>query len=119
MNTHEEVMPSKPISTAPASSAGPRSGSRPWTLTLTSVGETPEVVRVAGDCGRWLADSRIPKLFINAEPGAVLTGRRREFCRTWRNQTEVTVEGIHFVQEDSPEQIGNALAAFVRSLRSL
>src|SRR5437879_13874828 len=84
-----------------------------------SRGETPEVVRVATDCGRWLADSRIPKLFINAEPGAVLTGRRREFCRTWRNQTEVTVEGIHFVQEDSPEQIGKALAAFVRSLRSL
>jgi len=76
------------------------------------------VHRVADDCGRWLADSRIPKLFINAEPGAVLTGRRREFCRTWRNQSEVTVEGIHFVQEDSPNQIGQALAAFVRSLRS-
>jgi NADPH:quinone reductase-like Zn-dependent oxidoreductase len=53
------------------------------------------------------------------EPGAILTGRQRDFCRTWRNQTEVTVKGIHFVQEDSPEQIGQALAAFVRSLRSL
>jgi len=82
-------------------------------------GETPEVVRVSTDCGRWLADSRIPKLFINAEPGAVLTGRRREFCRTWRNQTEVTVEGIHFIQEDSPEEIGEAVAGFVRSLRSI
>src|SRR5262245_42671268 len=79
----------------------------------------PEVVRVATDCGRWLADSRIPKLFINAEPGAILTGRQREFCRIWRNQTELTVEGIHFIQEDSPEKIGEALAAFVRSLRSL
>jgi len=90
-----------------------------WLRQIPIEGETPEVVRVATDCGRWLAESRIPKLFINAEPGAVLTGRHREFCRTWRNQTEVTVEGIHFVQEDSPEQIGKALAAFVRSLRSL
>ena len=73
----------------------------------------------ATDCGRWLAESRIPKLFINAEPGAILTGRQREFCRTWRNQTELTVEGIHFIQEDSPETIGEALAAFVRSLRSI
>jgi haloalkane dehalogenase len=73
---------------------------------------------VATDCGRWLAESRIPKLFINAEPGAILTGRQREFCRTWRNQSEVTVEGIHFVQEDSPDKIGKALAGFVRSLRN-
>ncbi len=90
-----------------------------WLRQIPIEGETPDVVRVATECGRWLADSRIPKLFINAEPGAVLRGRRRAFCRTWRNQTEVTVEGIHFVQEDSPEQIGKALAAFVRSLRSL
>src|SRR5260370_787470 len=89
-----------------------------WLRQIPIEGETSEVVRVADDCGRWLADSRIPKLFINAEPGAVLTGRRREFCRTWRNQTEVTVEGIHFLQEDGPDQIGQALAAFVRSLRS-
>ena len=71
------------------------------------------------DCGRWLAESRIPKLFINAEPGAILTGRQREFRRTWRNQTELTVEGIHFIQEDSPDKIGEALAGFVRSLRKL
>src|SRR3989441_4262836 len=90
-----------------------------WLRQIPIEGETPEVVRVAADYGRWVADSPIPKLFVNAEPGAVLTGRQREFCRTWRNQTEVTVEGIHFIQEDSPEQIGKALAAFVRSLRSL
>ena len=89
-----------------------------WLRQIPIEGEPPEAVRVAADSGRWLAESRIPKLFINAEPGAVLTGRHREFCRTWRNQTEVTVEGIHFVQEDSPEQIGQALASFVRSLRS-
>jgi len=89
-----------------------------WLREIPIDGETPEAVRVTTDCGRWLAESRIPKLFINAEPGAVLTGRHREFCRTWPNQTEVTVKGIHFIQEDSPEQIGEALAAFVRSLRS-
>jgi haloalkane dehalogenase len=90
-----------------------------WPRQIPIEGEPPEVARVATDCGRWLAESRIPKLFINAEPGAILTGRQREFCRTWRNQTEVTVEGIHFVQEDSPDKIGEALAAFVRSLRNL
>ena len=105
---------------APFANAGEdRRPTLTWLRQIPIEGETPEVVRVATDCGRWLAESRIPKLFINAEPGAVLTGRHREFCRTWRNQTEVTVEGIHFVQEDSPEQIGKALAAFVRSLRSL
>jgi haloalkane dehalogenase len=75
--------------------------------------------RVATDCGRWLAESRIPKLFINAEPGAILTGRQRAFCRIWRKQTELTVKGISFIQEDSPEKIGEAIAAFVLSLRSL
>ena len=90
-----------------------------WPRQIPIEGEPPEVARVATDCGRWLAESRIPKLFINAESGAILTGRQREFCRTWRNQTEVTVEGIHFVQEDSPDKIGEALAAFVRSLRNL
>jgi haloalkane dehalogenase len=90
-----------------------------WLRQIPIEGETPEVARVAADNSRWLADSRIPKLFINAEPGAVLTGRQREFCRTLRNQREVIVKGIHFVPEDSREQIGQALATFVRSLRSL
>src|SRR5207244_7061481 len=90
-----------------------------WPRQIPVEGEPQEVARVATDCGRWLAQSRIPKLFINAEPGAILTGRQREFCRTWRNQTEVTVKGIHFIQEDSPKEIGEALAGFVRSLRKL
>jgi haloalkane dehalogenase len=55
-------------------------------------------------------------LFINTTPGAILTGTQREFCRTWPNQTEVTVPGIHFVQEDSPDLIGEALSAWYRSL---
>jgi haloalkane dehalogenase len=90
-----------------------------WLRQIPIEGETPEVVRVAAENSGWLANSPIPKLFINGEPGAVLTGRQREFCRTMHNQTEVTVKGIHFVPEDSPQQIGQALAAFVRSLRRL
>ncbi len=105
---------------APFANAGEdRRPTLTWPRQIPIEGEPPEVVRVATDCGRWLAESRIPKLFINAEPGAILTGRQREFCRTWRNQTELTVKGIHFIQEDSPEEIGEGIAAFVRSLRSL
>jgi haloalkane dehalogenase len=58
----------------------------------------------------------VPKLFVNAEPGSILVGRQREACRRWPNQTEVTVKGAHFVQEDSPHEIGAAVAAFVRGL---
>ena len=64
----------------------------------------------------WLAKSPMPKLFINAEPGAILTGPQREFCRTWPNQREVTVKGVHFIQEDSPHEIGAALADWYRSI---
>jgi haloalkane dehalogenase len=52
--------------------------------------------------GEFMAASDIPKLLINAEPGSILVGRQREFCRSWANQQEVTVKGSHFVQEDSP-----------------
>jgi haloalkane dehalogenase len=80
-------------------------------------GHPANVVKIVEDYGRWLARSDVPKLFINAKPGAVLTGRPRDFCRTWPNQTEVTVAGKHFVQEDSPDQIGQVLRAFVEGLR--
>jgi haloalkane dehalogenase len=58
----------------------------------------------------------MPKLFINADPGSILVGRQREVCRAWPNQTEVTVQGLHFLQEDSPDEIGQAVAAFARRL---
>ena len=58
----------------------------------------------------------MPKLFIDAEPGAILRGKQREFCRSWPNQQEVTVKGIHFIQEDSPEEIGGAVAEFAKDL---
>ena len=65
---------------------------------------------------RWLATSDVPKLFINADPGVILVGAQREFCRTWPNQREVTVKGAHFVQEDSPDEIGLAIAEWYASL---
>ena len=85
-----------------------------WPRELPISGEPEEVVSIVDDYSRWLAQSDVPKLFVNAEPGAILTGSQREFCRTWPNQEEVTVRGAHFVQEDSPHEIGEAVATFVR-----
>jgi haloalkane dehalogenase len=79
-------------------------------------GEPPHVVAVVEAYARWLAKSPVPKLFVNTEPGALLTGRAREFCRAWPNQREVTVAGSHYVQEDSPQMIGQALRSFVQEL---
>ena len=67
----------------------------------------------------WRNISPLPKLFINADPGIILTGAQREFCRTWHNQKEVTVKGLHFIQEDSPNEIGAAVAVFVKRIRNL
>ena len=85
-----------------------------WPRELPINGEPEDVVSIAEDYSKWLAHSEVPKLFVNAEPGAILTGSQREFCRTWPNQEEVTVRGVHFVQEDSPHEIGEAVATFVR-----
>ena len=85
-----------------------------WPRELPIGGEPADVVKIFEDYGQWLSRSPLPKLFINAEPGSQLIGRPREFCRSWRNQQELTVPGIHFVQEDSPHEIGSALARFVR-----
>jgi haloalkane dehalogenase len=85
-----------------------------WPRELPINGEPEDVVSIVDDYSKWLAQSDVPKLFVNAEPGAILTGSQREFCRTWPNQEEVTVRGAHFVQEDSPQEIGEAVATFVR-----
>jgi haloalkane dehalogenase len=85
-----------------------------WPRELPINGEPEDVVSIVDDYSKWLAQSDVPKLFVNAEPGAMLTGSQREFCRTWPNQEEVTVRGAHFVQEDSPHEIGEAVATFVR-----
>lgn len=88
-----------------------------WPRQIPIEGQPSDVVQVVEEYGAWLAKSDVPKLFINADPGAILVGRQREFCRTWPNQTEVTVEGLHFIQEDSADEIGQAVANFVRRLR--
>ncbi len=85
-----------------------------WPRDVPIDGEPPEVVERVEAYGSWLGTSQVPKLFVNAEPGAILTGAQRELVRAWPALTEVTVEGIHFVQEDSPHGIGEALAAWLR-----
>ena len=88
-----------------------------WPRQIPIEGEPADVVKVVADYSAWLARSDMPKLFVNAEPGSILVGRQRELCRKWPNQTEVTVKGTHFIQEDSPDEIGTAVADFVRKIR--
>jgi len=85
-----------------------------WPREIPVDGEPADVAQIVREYGDWLAKSPVPKLLVNAEPGSILVGPQREFCRTWPNQHEVTVKGSHFIQEDSPDEIGRAIAAFVR-----
>ena len=97
----------------------PGEGRRPtltWPREIPIEGEPEDVTEIVGNYAVWLRQSPIPKLFVNADPGAILVGEQREFCRTWPNQTEVTVPGIHFVQEDAPDEIGQAIADWLRAL---
>jgi haloalkane dehalogenase len=87
-----------------------------WPRQIPLGGEPEDVVAIVQAYADWLQASDVPKLFVNAEPGAILTGAQRAFCRTWPNQREVTVKGSHFIQEDSPDEIGQAIAAWLRTL---
>ena len=88
-----------------------------WPRQIPIDGEPVEMVQLVSEYGRWLEHSTaLPKLFINADPGSILVGRQREYCRTWPNQKEVTVQGRHFIQEDSPAEIGQAIAAWLKAL---
>ena len=92
--------------------AEPGEGRRPtltWPRQIPIAGEPADVAAIVGDYAAWLATSDVEKLFVNAEPGAILIGAQRELCRGWPNQTEVTVAGNHFLQEDSPDEIGRAI----------
>ena len=89
-----------------------------WPRNIPIDGEPADVVAVVNEYSKWLAESDVPKLFINAEPGAIVNDRIRELIRTWPNLTETTVKGRHFIQEDSPDEIGNTVAQFVRRLHS-
>ena len=99
--------------------AEPGEGRRPtltWPRQIPIEGEPADVDAIVRDYGEWLASSPVPKLFVNADPGAILVGAQRDWCRTWPNQQEVTVPGIHFVQEDSGPQIGRAIADWLSPL---
>ena len=89
-----------------------------WPRQIPVEGEPADVTAIVENYGAWLSKSAIPKLLILGDPGAIITGRTREYCRTWPNQREITVKGRHFLQEDSPHQIGRALAEFVRSVNA-
>jgi haloalkane dehalogenase len=84
-----------------------------WTRELPIAGEPADVARSVEACAGWLATSPIPKLFIDADPGALLIGAQREFCRAWPNQQIATVPGAHFIQEESPDAVGTATARFI------
>ena len=87
-----------------------------WPREIPIEGEPADVLAIIRQNGEWLAQSPIPKLFINAEPGAVLVGAHRDLCRTWPNQTEITVAGLHYVHEDSPHEIGAAIAEWLPTI---
>ena len=89
-----------------------------WPRQIPIQGEPREVVEVVQNYSEWLSSSDFPKLFVNADPGSILIGNQREFCRSWPNQKEVTVQGLHFMQEDSSEEIGKAISSFVSQLRN-
>ena len=99
--------------------ASPGEGRRPtltWPRQIPIEGEPADVAEIVADYASWLAESPVPKLFINAKPGAILRGALRERCRAWPNQQEVEVAGIHFIQEDSPDEIGRAIADWLKGI---
>lgn len=99
--------------------ANPGEDRRPtltWPRQIPLDGEPADVAAIAERYSAWLAETETPKLFINAEPGAILVGRQRDFCRRFKNQVEVTVAGSHFIQEDSPDEIASAIASWLDSI---
>jgi haloalkane dehalogenase len=86
-----------------------------WPRQIPISGEPVDVMQIAEDYSKWMAQSDVPKLFVNADPGAILIGANRDFCRSWKNQTEVTVSGSHFIQEDSGPAIGQAVACWMET----
>jgi len=87
-----------------------------WPRQIPIAGEPAHIVALVQAYADWLSQSPLPKLFVNAEPGSILVGAQREFCRTWPNQTEVTVRGSHFIQEDSGAEIGRAVASWMSGI---
>ena len=84
-----------------------------WPRDIPIAGAPPHMVALVADYAAFRAESTVPKLFINADPGSILTGAARDFCRSWKNQTEITVSGTHFIQEDSPHEIGEGIKSWI------
>ena len=87
-----------------------------WPREIPIYGEPRDVAEIVKAYGKWLEDAPVPKLFINADPGSILIGAQRQYCRSWANQKEVTVKGAHFIQEDAPDDIGKTVANFIENL---
>ena len=87
-----------------------------WPRQIPLNGVPEDVTAIVADYAGWMTTNNLPKLFVNADPGAILIGAQREFCRMWKNQKEVTVKGSHFIQEDSPDEIGMAIADWLQDL---
>jgi len=111
--TEEEMAVYRKPYTEPGESRRP---TLTWPRQIPIEGEPPDVVEIVEQYGQWLSSSEVPKLFVNADPGALLTGSQREYCRTWPNQKEITVTGSHFIQEDAPQEIGQAIVDLLRGL---
>jgi haloalkane dehalogenase len=93
-------------------------GRRPtltWPRQIPIAGEPADVVQIVSDYSAWLSQCDVPKLFVNAEPGGLIAGPVRDFVRSWPKITEITVPGIHFIQEDSPDLIGEAIVDWIGS----
>ena len=88
-----------------------------WPREIPLAGEPADVVESVAANGAFMASAPFPKLFINGDPGAILVGRQRDVCRTWPNQQEITLPGIHFLQEDVPHEIGRAVAEWLDATR--
>jgi haloalkane dehalogenase len=103
---------------APFLDLGARIPTLVWPRQIPIEGEPADVTAIVENYGAWLASSELPKLFVAGDPGAIITGETREFCRSFRNQREITVRGRHFLQEDSANEIGAALREFVKTVRA-
>ena len=101
---------------APHLNANDRQPLLNWPRQIPIEGEPKDIVNLVTEYGAFMAGSDIPKLFINADPGSILVGQQRETCRSWPNQQEVTVRGLHFIQEDSPVEIGQAVAKWLNAI---
>lgn len=87
-----------------------------WPRQIPIAGEPADVVQIVTDYSQWLTQTDIPKLFVSAEPGILIAGEVKDYVRSWPNITEVTVPGLHFIQEDSPDLIGEALQSWYSKL---